>query len=247
MVPSPSGDEVATIEVTGGLLKAIKKRTGRTRKEMGQLLDISEKWYGLIESGEKEISRKVKDKAQIQFEKEIEEILRNEKVNIYMADPDLLEEFLVFARKTKLQKEIRRKQSNDALLKVETLALGFDKQHPEIDISTLRSQLLPDDLEKARIYLAAFDANFDSGSALPENQASIESVKWFLKTMNHIFSEAESVQISASEIEHHRRCILPGDRQRLIEVAQRVDDANHISENQDESMVSAWKLLLGDS
>jgi len=238
---------VATIEITGGLLKAIKKRTGRTRKEMSQALNISEKWYGLIESGDKEISQKIKELAQKRFRKEIQEIFDNEKVNVYLADPDMLAEFLEFARKRNLQKKLKRKKSNEALLKIESLALGFHSDSSPEEISTLRSQLLPDDLERAKIYLAVFETDFNAKTTPANRQESIEAVRWFLRTMNQVFSDTDDVQISESDIFHYRQYLLPDDREKLIDVARKVDESHDITENQEESMVSAWKLLIGEN
>ena len=204
-----------------------------------------EVWYGLIESGEKEISTKVKERARARFQKEITEILANEKVNVYMADPNLLEEFLEFSRRTKLQKEIKRKKSTDALLKIESLVLGFQESKSDETVSTLRSRLLPVDLDRARIYLAAFDSGFTSPTTSTEKAKSTEAAKWFLKTMNQVFSESEPETISEVDLSRHRTNLLPEDEQKLIEVARRVDESNDISENQDESMVAAWKLLIG--
>jgi DNA-binding XRE family transcriptional regulator len=239
------GHKVANIEITGGLLKAIKKRTARTQVEMGRALEISEKWYGLIESGEKEISSKVKERVRSRFKKEITDILANEKVNVYLADPSLLEEFLEFSRRTKLQKEIKRKESTDALLKIESLVLGIQEPQSDEKIAALRTHLNPEDLERAKIYLAAFDSGFTSTAISPEKVKSAEAAKWFLKTMNQVFSESEPENISEEDLSRHRRNLLVEDEQKLIEVACRVDDSNHISENQDESMVTAWKLLIG--
>ncbi|MCP4749976.1 MAG: helix-turn-helix domain-containing protein [Proteobacteria bacterium] len=236
---------MANIEITAELLKAIKKRTGKTRREMGRILNISEKWYGLIESGEKKISLKIKERARTRFRKEIESTLENEKVNVYLADPTLLEEFLEYARKNKLQKKTKRKNSNNALLKIESLALGFHGSGSTEEIAQLRSQLLSDDLEKAKIYLAAFDTDFDPKTPPPEKQESINAVRWFLKTMNRVFSEEKDIQVSELDILKHRRNLLPDDRQRLIAVAMKVDESNSISEDQADSMVRAWKLLIG--
>ena len=123
--------------------------------------------------------------------------------------------------------------------------LGFQESKSDETVSTLRSRLLPVDLDRARIYLAAFDSGFTSPTTSTEKAKSTEAAKWFLKTMNQVFSESEPETISEVDLSRHRTNLLPEDEQKLIEVARRVDESNDISENQDESMVAAWKLLIG--
>jgi len=242
---SHSKGSVAKIEVTGGLLKAIKKNTGKTRVEMGRALNISEKWYGLIESGEKKVSQKIKEKARSRFRKDINEILENEKTNVYLADPDLLEEFLEFAGQSNLRKKHQREKSNNTLLKIESLTLGLEPKGGIEEMADLRSMLLPDDLEKAKIYLAAFDTDFESKAGSPENRESLTAVRWFLKTMNHVFSQRGNPQISKTDLFQYRKALLPEDRKNLMDVAKRVDESNGITEESEDSMVYAWKLLIG--
>jgi len=65
--------------------------------------------------------------------------------------------------------------------------------------------------------------------------------------MNQVFSDTDDVQISESDIFHYRQYLLPDDREKLIDVARKVDESHDITENQEESMVSAWKLLIGEN